>query len=174
CYGKMRGKILQLVGIAFGTSLLIGIASLLLIIPGILLLVRWALVIPVAVLEDAGFSESTSRSSDLSEGKRWQILLIYVLYFLLTFILGAFGGVPAVIYAIAHGHGGPLPLWINVLTQILNFLVVALVMPVLTIALSLVYYDARVRKEALDLELLMASDGVLPMPKAASAGLGLV
>jgi len=49
---------------------------------------------------------------------------------------------------------------------------VVLIMAIATIALSLVYFDQRVRKEAFDLQLMMAAvDGTLPPgAQAASAG----
>jgi len=53
-----------------------------------------------------------------------------------------------------------------------TFLAGALAGPIATIALSLVYFDQRVRKEAFDLQLMMAAvDGTLPPgAQAASAG----
>ena len=44
------------------------------------------------------------------------------------------------------------------------FLGASLAGPLLTIALTLVYYDARVRKEGFDLELMMANLSLAPDP----------
>jgi hypothetical protein len=173
CYGLLRGKMWRLIGIAFGTSFLIGIASMLLVVPGILLAVRWSMVIPVAVLEDGSFSVATSRSSDLSSGKGWQIFLIGVLYVVMTYGILMLLYIPIlmVIGLMAQsGHAWPA---LNGLLPLAGFLTKVLVVPFAAIAFSLVYYDARVRKEALDLELLMQSVGApTPAPAAATAAPG--
>jgi len=50
-----------------------------------------------------------------------------------------------------------------------QFLLGTLVAPILTIALVLIYYDQRVRKEAFDLQLMMDSLGLSSPPTQVSA-----
>ena len=57
-----------------------------LIVPGILLTIRYALIDSVVILEGADASESRKRSSELTAGKGWQIFGAYVLFFLAFFI----------------------------------------------------------------------------------------
>ena len=178
CYRKIRGKIGRLIGITFGTSILIGLASLLLFIPGILLAIKWALVVPVAMLEDASFSVATSRSSDLSTGKGWQIFLIGFLYIVLTYVMLFLAYLPFIILVaviVALTHNNHPPAWANLVLPITTFFGKLVVIPFGTIAFSLVYYDARVRKEALDLELLMeqVAAPTNPAVSMAAAGNGL-
>ena len=47
---------------------------------------------------------------------------------------------------------GELPPIAEILLALSNFVTTSLVSPIVTIALSLVYYDERVRKEAFDLQ----------------------
>jgi len=73
------------------TSLLIGCASIVLIVPGIVLAVRYALLYPVVVLERAGTDKARRRSTELTRGVRWQIfwagLLFFVAYVPITFLI---------------------------------------------------------------------------------------
>ena len=60
-----------------------------LIVPGIFLTIRYALIESVVILEGADASESRKRSSELTAGKMWQILGAYVL-FSLVFLIFSF------------------------------------------------------------------------------------
>jgi hypothetical protein len=59
----------------FTTGVLIGLGTLALIVPGVMLAVRYSLVDPIVVLEGAGASDSRERSSALTRGRRWSIFL---------------------------------------------------------------------------------------------------
>ena len=50
---------------------------------------------------------------------------------------------------------GQTPVWAEVVVQFGSFVTQALMAPIMTIALTLVYYDERVRKEAFDLKHMM-------------------
>jgi hypothetical protein len=53
--------------------------------------------------------------------------------------------------------------WVQTVSAVMTFISQSLVGPLATIAFSLVYYDERVRKEAFDLQLMMATlDGAQP------------
>lgn len=72
-----------------GVLVLLGFVAL--VIPGVLLLVRYALLDPVVVLEDVSSWESRSRSAQLTRGRRWPIFGAGLLFFLalaaLSFLL---------------------------------------------------------------------------------------
>ncbi|MBI2929198.1 MAG: hypothetical protein HYY24_26335 [Verrucomicrobia bacterium] len=61
----------------FGTRFLAGLLTLLrlilLIVPGIVLLVRYALIDAIVVLEDTTGQSALRRSTELTNGRRWQI-----------------------------------------------------------------------------------------------------
>jgi hypothetical protein len=55
---------------------------ILLIVPGFILLLMWAVVVPVRVAEHKGIFESFSRSRELTKGFRWPILGTLAVYFI--------------------------------------------------------------------------------------------
>jgi MFS family permease len=201
CYRRMRGRMWRACAVEIGSALLIGLAGGVFAVPGVLLsslvspwlvilvvplavvpaimlAVRWALALPVAMLEDAGFSVAVSRSSDLSSGKRWQIFLIYFLKTVMDYAALYIAYIPMIAVAIVYAAGNHQPPpWVFVLFIPFYATAEIVVTPFAMIAFTLVYYDARVRKEALDLEMLMegmqiASPASSSLPAAAAAAAG--
>jgi len=160
-FGAIKGRILYLALIMIGVGIGIGIGFILLIVPGIILALMWALTIPVAVLEHKGLRDSTSRSAELTKGSRGRIFMIGFLFSVLTYIVYILWEIPifAAIGIFARGHRPmtALPIWTQIAFPVGTFLSQCLVGPLLTIALSLVYYDQRVRKEAFDMQLMMST-----------------
>lgn len=170
-YGKVSGMLLRVFFVMVGMGIGVGIGTLLLIIPGVILFLMWGLAIPVAVLEEAGLSESLSRSRQLTAGHRSRVFVIYLLYFALVMALETGLMVPLGALIAIKGHAGAaaaiLPI-MTVGTAILSYLVECLVTPVLTISLSLMYYDERVRKEAFDIQLMINALRSSPAQSAAA------
>jgi Membrane domain of glycerophosphoryl diester phosphodiesterase len=160
-FAGIKGRILYLALIMIGVGIGIVIGFILLIVPGIILALMWAVTIPVAVLEDKGLRDSTSRSAELTKGSRGRIFMIYFLFLVLTYIVYILWEIPifAAIGIFARGAHPvtALPVWTQIAFPVGTFLSQCLVGPLLTIALSLVYYDQRVRKEAFDLQLMMST-----------------
>jgi len=158
-FGSIKSRVSTL---AF-TMILVGIgvafATILLIIPGIILALMWSLAIPVAVLERNSPRASLSRSSALTKGSRSRIFVVYVLFIVLVYILYSLWEVPilAAIGLFSELRSVALfPVWAQIALAVGQFLTQCMVGPMLTIALSLMYYDQRVRKEAFDLQHMMA------------------
>ncbi|HEY4031799.1 MAG TPA: glycerophosphoryl diester phosphodiesterase membrane domain-containing protein [Caulobacteraceae bacterium] len=63
-----------------GLNILMGLGvffgMILLIVPGILLALRWAVSAPLVVLEGRGIQEAMGRSADLTKDRRWSIFLL--------------------------------------------------------------------------------------------------
>ncbi|HEY1911367.1 MAG TPA: hypothetical protein VGG73_10625 [Vicinamibacterales bacterium] len=147
---------LFIIGLNVGVRVMLGL--LLLIVPGIILALSYSVAVPVAILEGTTVSESLTRSSDLTRGGRGRIFVIYCLFFVLTMVGGAFW--PVITGAIAAARSVPLnyahlPMWAQLVSQFGAFVTQSLIGPITTIALTLVYYDQRVRKEAFDLQHMM-------------------
>jgi hypothetical protein len=157
----IKGRILYLSLIMIGVGIGIGVGFILLVIPGIILGLMWAITIPVAVLEDTGLRDSTSRSAELTKGSRGRIFVIYFLFMVLTYIVYVLWEIPILMamgaFARGHNPAGALPVWTQIAFPVGTFFTQCLVSPLLTIALSLFYYDQRVRKEAFDLQLMMST-----------------
>jgi len=161
-FAGIKGRILYLALIMIGVGIGVSIGLVLLIVPGIILALMWALTIPVAVLEDKGLRDATARSAELTKGNRGRIFMVYFLFIVLMYIVILLWEVPifAAIGIFARSGQRPLtvlPVWTQVALPVCTFLSQCLVGPLLTIALSLVYYDQRVRKEAFDLQLMMST-----------------
>lgn len=170
-YGRVSGILLRVCGMMMAIGIAVTFGLVFLIVPGVILGLMWALAIPVAVLENAGFSDSLARSRDLTAGHRMRVFAIFLLYYALIMALDAAILAPiGVVLAIKHGPAGMLSVApaIAVASAIGNYVIEVLVTPVITICLSIMYYDERVRKEAFDIHLMMTALGDSPAPAAAS------
>lgn len=144
----------------------------LLLVVGILALIalcRLALWIPTAMLENAGAVSSFQRSLHLTEGYALQIFLIYLLVGVLTYAAILIFQLPffAIATRAAAAHQA-IPFGIAVLQDLGAFVSNVLVGPIGTIAISLMYYNLRVRKEAFDIQHLMDSLKTTPSSGAAA------
>ncbi len=158
------GRPVSIVGYWLG----IGIGFVLLIVPGIILSLMWALTIPVAVLEDKGLRDSVERSAELTKGHRGRVFAVFFLFMVLFYAVYMTWELPILAFigtAMRNHHGAPPPTWTLIAIPIGTFLSQCLVGPLLTIGLSLLYYDERVRKEAFDLQHMMSTlDGAQSGP----------
>lgn len=122
------------------------------------LFLNWSLVIPATVLEGGWFKTSVRRSTALAEGRRWRILVVYLLVIGFTMII-SFAVQMLFVFAIAVFRIRD-PEHIQAALQAVQaiglFISSSLFGSVATIALTLIYYDERVRKEGFDMELMMA------------------
>jgi hypothetical protein len=65
-----------IVGVSILVSLGIFVGLILFIIPGILLAVRWVVALPACVVENMGPLAAMHRSTELTRGHRWKILIV--------------------------------------------------------------------------------------------------
>jgi hypothetical protein len=112
--------------------------------------VGWAVVMPAMFIENLGLGAAMGRSWRLVQGRWWRtfftLLLMFVIWFvartaLRAFIVLAQSLLQLVIPTVAA-------LWIAAASSVI---VGSLVNPLLQIAIVLIYFDLRVRREALDL-----------------------
>jgi Membrane domain of glycerophosphoryl diester phosphodiesterase len=166
-FAGIKGRVLYLALIMIGYGIGVGVGLILLVVPGIILALMWALTIPVAVLEDKGLADSLSRSQELTKGHRGRVFVIYFLFLFLTYAVYIALELP-ILFAVgitARHHPGAPTLWMTALVPVANFLSQCIVGPLMTIGFSLMYYDERVRKEAFDLQHMMATlDNVQAAP----------
>lgn len=158
-FAAIKGRIFYLALIMIGYWIGIGVGFVLLIVPGIILALMWALTIPVAVIEDTGLRDSVNRSAQLTKGHRGRVFVIGLLFLVLFYAVVMIWEVPvlAVIGVMARSHRiVGIPLWSQIALIAGTFISQSLVSPLMTIGLSLMYYDERVRKEAFDLQHMMS------------------
>jgi hypothetical protein len=87
--------ILPLVGLTILWALGVGIGFVLLLVPGIILLMMWAVAVPALVVERDGVFAAFRRSAELTKGSRWKIfglsLVLLIIYWLLSIVVGLVG-----------------------------------------------------------------------------------
>jgi hypothetical protein len=159
-FAGIKGRILYLALIMIGYWIGIGVGLALLIVPGIILALMWALTIPVAVIEDKGLRDAVSRSAELTKGHRGRVFVIGLLFLVIWYAVYMVWEVPilAAVGIMARNHRmTAIPLWTQLALPVGSFLSQCLAGPLMTIGFSLLYYDERVRKEAFDLQLMMST-----------------
>ena len=166
--------VIAVFGFAIPTAILKGIALVLLIpVVGILMVIlmcRVAVSIPAAMLEDLGAVRAIERSAYLTKGHVLQIFVIFLLVVVATYVAILVLQMPLLILMMASVTAHKTPSFsLQVLQQLAAFVSQVLVGPIGTIAFSLMYYNLRVRKEAFDIQHLMASMTANPEPNAPSA-----
>lgn len=147
-------RFLPLLGAVLLVWLGVTVGFVLLVVPGILLAIRWFAVIPVVVLEAAGPIEAMRRSASLARGAWGRIFAVMAVLLLIVMLpslaVGASVGIGAML---AADEGTASSAVVVITSQLLSTLVSAATTPLLIAGLVLLYYDRRVRVEGLDLEL---------------------
>jgi hypothetical protein len=112
--------------------------------------VGWLVVTPVMFVENLGLVAAMGRSWKLIEGRWWRTFLIIFLIFIVSYVvrlaLNAFIALGQ--YILLLFAASAIVLGISGATQVV---IDSLVNPVLQIAIVLIYFDLRVRREGLDL-----------------------
>jgi hypothetical protein len=169
CYRRVGAKALRVIVILVLVSLVVGVGFLFLIIPGIILFCRTALAVPVSMLENSKSIRSIERSMELTKHYAVQVFVIFIMVWIVTSLVTAIFQFPLLFFvfnaARTHQH---LSFGILFLQHLASFVSQVLAAPIGTIAFSLMYYNLRVRKEAFDIQHLMASLGTNPAPSAPS------
>jgi hypothetical protein len=126
----------------FVKSILIGMAMMLLVVPGIIVACGYAVVSQVVVLESPRNPlDALGRSWHLTKGRRWTVLALAFILFLVASLPGMVAGMLAV--------GG-----LQDAATVLASLAALVLSPLLPCGITLYYYDLRIRKEAFDLQTL--------------------
>lgn len=130
---------------------------------------RWSLVVPITVLEGGGLRVSMRRSKALTHERQGRVFLVYMLIVALTWVVGAICQIP--FYLTIGSHAFRRPGLISQTARLLqatgSFVSASLVGALLTIALTLIYYDERVRREGFDMQLMMAALEPAPLTSPA-------
>ena len=113
---------------------------------------RYSLAVPACLLERLPARQALKRSKWLSRGAIGRIFLIFFLMGILALGLSYAIQFPIALYAESN------PGILAIVLQLLGlFIALTFALPSGTIAVCLLYYDQRVRKEAFDLQLMMES-----------------
>jgi uncharacterized membrane protein len=169
-YKRVGSKALRVLFILFLTGLIAIVGFILLVIPGFILLCRTAVAVPASMLEDTKSVRSLERSMQLTKGHAMQIFLIFLLVWVLSYVVAIVFQLPFTFVQMnaLRAHQA-VSFGMLLLQHLAGFFSQILIGPIGTIAFSLMYYNLRVRKEAFDIQHLMASLGTNPATSAPSA-----
>jgi hypothetical protein len=166
--GSLLGAILLLLLVVAGLSVaaiagvvLVALAGPIGIVPAIALLFGWLLSLPLLavrstlfaqaiVVEGVGSLTGLRRSWRLTHRFFWRTFAILVVVFVLQSVVGLVLQAP--VGLVVSGTGAQ-----QLVGQAIGGVTTVFVSPLSLIALTLVYYDLRIRKEAFDIEMLAAS-----------------
>ena len=178
-FGQVTHRFLSYLGSFLLWMLVAGLLAITIIgIPfAIYFLVRWGFYGQAVLVEGTSATHALRRSSELVKGTWWRVLGIMLAIVLLSFmiqtvlqfsLLFAFGFTEVV-----SGEGGPqemfermfspqLTAWDNLAAYLIqsyiNFFVSSLMLPLVPIGITLLYFDLRVRKEGFGTELHMLNE----------------
>ncbi|MEP6733404.1 MAG: hypothetical protein ABJE10_22360, partial [bacterium] len=127
---------------------LLTLGLLALIVGSLYVVARLFALVPAIILEDASLLKAFSRTSALSRGRKWHIL-------------NTLGLVTIIYWVIAMGVSLVAALAGNFVVQaIVGAFYTILAYPVIAITETLLYYDARIQSEGLDIELMADELGI--------------
>lgn len=162
-----------------GVALLVGLGFLLSFaawvggwIWGIYVYARYSLAIPAGVLEKLNATNAIARSKFLTQGSLGRIIAVYLLTAIMGFILASVLQAPGYIGTNLFSMKGGAHISASFLfwSYFGSFVGKALAGPIATMAVALIYYDERVRKEAFDLQLMMEGMGQPSLAQASVSG----
>jgi hypothetical protein len=135
-------KLGRVFGASFFTGVIVGLGTLLLVVPGVIAACGLYVTVPAVVVEDGiGASDSLSRSWELTRGHRWAIFLVGLVVMLVRMASATIGTI--VLLAGAVALPGPVPL-------LAQTALTALVAPLAACTAAVAYHDLRVAKEGVD------------------------
>ena len=151
CLTAALPRLLPLLGVSILAGLAAGFATLLLIIPGILVALAYSVAVPVAVVERPGVFAALERSAFLTRNNRASIFVVLLLVGVLSFIVGLLGS------AIAGAIGAASPLGFIRASYLIGTPLAQSLVSVLGSSVSAsIYYELRLIKEGIGAEELAA------------------
>ncbi len=159
CYKHILGMFWRYLLTVLLSGLVIVIGFMLLVVPGIVFSIWFIFTSSVVVLEGLGGTSAMGRSRELARGNAGKIILLAVLIWILSWLLGV--GVEALNGLIVSGMEDSRVM-AALVSQVIQQGVNLVVAPFFSIAWVLLYYDIRIRKEGFDLEVLARSLGSGP------------
>jgi uncharacterized membrane protein len=131
----------------FAIAILISIGTMLgvvlLVVPGIILAIMWAVAVPAHVVENVGITRSLGRSRELTKGARWKLFWLFLVFAVVAVLVTMVATVPMSFLA-----GSPL------IFALFNVVVTMLISVIGAVGASAIYYELRSKKEGVGAEQL--------------------
>lgn len=136
-------RFLGVLGAAILKGMLVFIGMIFLVVPGVIVWLGLFATPAVVVFEHMGATASLSRSWNLAQGMKGKVLGVMLLAYLVVIV------VQLAVEMIAQVVG------LNqILASVASSVLVIFIYPLIGICTALLYYDARIRKEGFDLQVL--------------------
>ncbi|HEY5273778.1 MAG TPA: hypothetical protein VIJ34_11160 [Acidimicrobiales bacterium] len=153
----------SLVWIAVMIYFLATLALILLVLPGIYFWCSWLVAMPVLLLEGTRGGAALKRSRELVKGRWWSTFGTYLLSAILVGIAAAVFS--AIVLAVSGTSGADVDSRLVVASAAGVISGIFLTTPFIAAIVAVIYFDLRVRKEGLDLELLAKGVGIERRPQ---------
>jgi hypothetical protein len=164
-FGQSLRAVLRRYWALYALSLLYGVTTFALCCPplGVWLLTRLALAVPTLFTEQASIGKAVERSWALTDRAFWHTFAVVFFALLMGYALQT--SLAGVFVALAGVFPGiPLEFRLLLIVSVAS-LMTQLVEPLLALAITLIYFDLRVRREAFDLEIAAYQLAVAPEPQ---------
>jgi hypothetical protein len=124
---RASGRVMKLVRVSLISSIFIGVGFLVFVIPGCILMTRWAVAVPVAMLEGGNARDALRRSREMVDGNGWSV-------FKVMFAVGMLTAIVMFPFVIVSANAGPFGWWVAVTISSM------LTAPYAAHALTVIYY----------------------------------
>jgi hypothetical protein len=141
CLRKGLPLIIPAIAVTILWVLAIFAASLLLIIPGIILWMIWYVIIPVTVVERPGIFAAFGRSAELTRGNRWRVFGISLVVLVIGWVINLLAGLTSLATA---GNASAVSL--------VGWIVAAVNLVIGSVIVAVVYYYLRIAREGGSIE----------------------
>ena len=131
--------------------------------------VRYGVAVPTLVLEGAPAGASLRRSVELTSGHLGRVFLLMLCAAVIAYASAALFEGPFVMAAFLAGPGTRAAMWWSVVGALSGGIGGMFSGPIMIIGLAFLYYDLRIRKEALDLQLMLDTLDAQASPALAPA-----
>lgn len=122
------------------------------------LALRYAVTIPALMLENLSILAAIRRSVQLTRGRRGQLFVALLLAGIISVVGSIVFYFPFYIPSmIMMTRSHTVPTWLSLMSSVSAAIGGSITSPIFWIVLALCYYDTRIRKEAFDLQFMMAS-----------------
>jgi hypothetical protein len=127
-FQRASGKVWKLVRVSGRVGAGVVLGTLLLVIPGLVLMTRWAVAVPAAMLEEGSPRDAIRRSRSIVDGNGWNV-------FKVLFACGLLSVLVRLPFLFVGAQAGPFGRWVALT------LAAALTAPFAAHALTVVYYS---------------------------------
>jgi len=154
CLSTAFKVLLPLIGLSIVSTFGVVLGMVLLIVPGVILALGWAVAVPVRVVERTGVFDSLGRSWQLTSGYKGTLFLLFLIFGLASLLFGFLGQAMAGVFSLTRP--GTMPASLPITYFIYTGVIQAVSAMVGAAGAATIYYQLRAIKEGIAPEKLAA------------------